>query len=167
MAEAVDATVIEDAVPARRRGKGLLIGALAALALGGGGFYAAWSGLVDPAGLIGGGEDSGHGSGHDAAAALSFVPLEPIMISLPPGASARHLRFSAQLEVEPDMAAEVAAMSPRIVDTLNAYLRAVDAQDLENPAALQRLRAQMLRRIQVVTGPGRVRDLLIAEFILN
>ncbi len=166
MAEAVDATVIEDAAPARRRGKGVLFGAIAALALGGGGFYAAWSGFVDPAGLIGG-IGGGRGSEHGAAAELAFVPLDPIMISLSPGASARHLRFSAQLEVEPGMAAEVAAMSPRIVDTLNAYLRAVDARDLENPAALQRLRAQMLRRVQVVAGPGRVRDLLVAEFILN
>ncbi len=40
-------------------------------------------------------------------------------------------------------------------------------RDLENPAAIQRLRAQMLRRVQVVTGEGRVRDLLVTEFILN
>jgi flagellar FliL protein len=32
---------------------------------------------------------------------------------------------------------------------------------------MARLRAQMLRRIQVVTGEGRVRDLLITEFVLN
>lgn len=166
MAEAVDATVIETAAPARRRGKGLLFGALAALALGGGGFYAARSGMIDPAGLVAG-LGGGHGAEHGAAPEVAFVPLEPIMISLPPGASARHLRFSAQIEVEPGMTAEVAALSPRIVDALNTYLRAVDVRDLENPAALPRLRAQMLRRVQVVAGAGRVRDLLVAEFILN
>ena len=32
---------------------------------------------------------------------------------------------------------------------------------------LVRLRAQMLRRVQMVTGEGRVRDLLITEFVLN
>jgi len=32
---------------------------------------------------------------------------------------------------------------------------------------LLRLRSQMLRRVQVVTGEGRVRDLLIMEFVLN
>ena len=56
---------------------------------------------------------------------------------------------------------------PRIVDVMNGYLRALDAAELENPAALVRLRAQMLRRIQIVTGEGRVRDLLITEFVLN
>ena len=40
-------------------------------------------------------------------------------------------------------------------------------RDIEDPAALARLRAQMLRRIQVVTGEGQVRDLLITEFVLN
>ena len=56
---------------------------------------------------------------------------------------------------------------PRVLDVLNTYLRAVDVRDLEQPSAIPRLRAQMLRRIQVVTGPDRVRDLLITEFILN
>jgi flagellar FliL protein len=50
---------------------------------------------------------------------------------------------------------------------LNGYLRAVETSDLENPAALVRLKAQMLRRIQIVTGEGRVRDLLVSEFVLN
>ena len=39
--------------------------------------------------------------------------------------------------------------------------------ELEDPAALVRLRAQILRRLQIVTGEGRVRDLLVTEFVLN
>ena len=89
------------------------------------------------------------------------------MISLPPGSSAKHLRFAGQLEVAPEHAAEVAQLMPRVLDVLNTYLRAVEVKDLEEPAALPRLRAQMLRRIQVVTGEGRVRDLLVTEFVLN
>ena len=89
------------------------------------------------------------------------------MVSLPPGSSARLLRFTGQLEVAPEHAAEVAAVMPRVVDVLNTFLRAVEPADLEQPSALAPLRAQMLRRIQVVTGEGRVRDLLITEFVLN
>jgi len=95
------------------------------------------------------------------------VAMDPIMISLPPGSSARLLRFSGQLEVAPDHAAEIAGLMPRVLDVLNTFLRAVEPRDLEQPAALAPLRAQMLRRIQVVTGEGRVRDLLITEFVLN
>lgn len=152
-----------------RRGKGgLIAGLVGALALGGGGFYAVRSGLVDPAALFGGGA----GEGKAAAApggegGVAFVAMEPIMISLPPGGEARHLRFTGQLEVDPAQAGAVAAVMPRVVDALNTYLRAVEVRDLENPAALQRLRAQMLRRVQVVAGEGQVRDLLVAEFVLN
>ena len=56
---------------------------------------------------------------------------------------------------------------PRIVDVLNGYLRALRMEDLEDPATLVRIRAQMLRRIQVITGPDAVSDLLIVEFMLN
>ena len=168
-----------DAPPARPKGKrGLILSLVGALALGGGGFYAVYAGLVDPAGLtglFGGGHGGGHGGGGHGAADgggtvlgdVAFVPMDPIMISLAPGATARHLRFSGQLEVAPEHAAEVSGLMPRVLDVLNTYLRAVDVRDLEEPAALARLRAQMLRRIQVVTGEGRVRDLLVSEFVLN
>src|SRR5687767_2429086 len=102
-----------------KRGKaGLLLGAAAALLLGGGGFYAVFSGMGAPGSLSAG--EGGHGSGHGEPAAppadIAFVAMEPIMISLPPGGTARHLRFTGQLEVEPEMAAEVTGVMPRIVD---------------------------------------------------
>ena len=84
-----------------------------------------------------------------------------------PDATAKLLRFAGQLEVAPEHATEVAGLMPRVLDVLNTYLRAVDVRDLEEPSSLARLRAQMLRRVQVVTGEGRVRDLLITEFVLN
>ena len=115
---------------------------------------------------------AGHGGEHgETVAALpadtAFVPMEPIAISLAPGSSARLLRFTGQLEVAPESAAEVAGLMPRVLDVLNTYLRAVEVRDLEQPASLVKLRAQMLRRVQVVTGEGKVRDLLITEFVLG
>ena len=160
-----DAVEIADAAPTpKRKGKlGLLLGLLGALALGGGGFYAVYAGLLDPGKLLHHEPSPAAGVAGDVA----FVALDPIMISLAPGAAAKHLRFGGQLEVEPARAAEVTALMPRVLDVLNTYLRAVDVKDLEAPAALARLRAQMLRRIQVVTGEGMVRDLLVTEFVLN
>lgn len=90
-----------------------------------------------------------------------------MVISLPLQSVNRHLRFNAQLEVEAAQVTAVREMLPRIIDVLNTYLRAVETRDLENPAALQMLRTQMLRRIQIVVGPGHVRDVLVMEFILN
>jgi flagellar FliL protein len=96
-----------------------------------------------------------------------FIPLDPITVTLPPGGDRQLLRLTAQLDVAPHHAEEVKKIAPRIIDILNSYLRAVQITDLETPAALLRLRTQMLHRVQVVAGQGVVRDLLITEFILN
>ncbi len=144
----------------------LLLGLVLALVGGGGGFFAVQSGM------IGGG---GGPASSDAAeltelpppAPAAFVAMDPLVINLPPRSGRRYLRFAAQIEVVPEHAAEVEAIRPRIVDVLNSYLRAVEVSDLEDPTALMWLRAQMLRRVQVVAGEGMVRDLLVMEFVLD
>lgn len=168
-------------VPKARSKKPLLLGLVMALAGGGGGYYAVSNGLIlgggaedaamaadgsgteDPAGY----EGSGSYGGSAADDSSSFVDLEPVMVSLPPGSSSRHLRFRATLDVTPGKEAQVSAVTPRILDALNTYLRAVETRDLEDHTAFPRLRAQMLRRVQLVAGPEAVRNLLVTEFVLN
>lgn len=149
-------------VPKKRSKKPLLIGLVLALVLGGGGFYAAFSGLI-----LGGGDQTGEETAPGPLMGVAFVPLETMVISLGPDSGSEHLRFTAQLEVVDTAAADVTTLTPRILDVINSYLRAIDTASIEDPQAMARLRAQMLRRIQVVTGDGRVRDLLITEFVLN
>ena len=110
------------------------------------------------------GSDDGYGGGY---VDVAFVPLDRVTISLAAGNSSRHLIFAAQLEVAPEYSAEVTALTPRILDVLNSYLRVVGVDELSSPTSLARLRAQMLHRIQIVAGDGRVRDLLITEFVVN
>jgi flagellar FliL protein len=43
----------------------------------------------------------------------------------------------------------------------------VSVTELQDPSTLVRIRAHLLRRIQLVAGDGRVRDLLVTEFVLN
>ena len=173
-----EAAAPQDVAPKKKSKKPLLLALIVAVAGGGGGFYATWSGMIGGASEVamqaeGGGEhgaDAGHGGAGTATGAMSnvaFVPVTPVVISLGEESSSRHLRMTAQLEVGPSFATEVAHLMPRILDILNGYLRAVEVAELENPSALVRIRAQLLRRIQIVTGEGRVRDLLITEFVLN
>lgn len=152
--------------PKKRSKKGLVPGLVAAILFGGGGFYATYSGLVG--GLA---KTDAHSGPEEVAAEplpeIAFVPLDPLIISLGPAGVSRHLRFGAELEVGASHAEDVTLLMPRILDVLNGYLRAVDVALLEDPAALIRLRAQMLRRVRMVAGEGRVRDLLVTEFVLN
>lgn len=149
--------------PKKKSKKPILIGLVLALVLGGGGFYATWSGLIL------GGEESHveEGEAPSPLGGIAFVPLETMVISLGADSGSDHLRFTAQVEVVDTAEADVTLLKPRILDVLNSYLRAIDTASIENPQAMARLRAQMLRRIQVVAGDGRVRDLLITEFVLN
>ncbi|ANB32863.1 flagellar basal body-associated FliL family protein [Rhodovulum sulfidophilum] len=157
--------------PAKSSKKPLIIGAALALVLGGGAFFALYSGLIlggDPTDETAAGAHGGHGKAAESGPLdVAFVPIEKMIISLGPESASRHLRFEAQLEVTPAYQEDVTLLMPRVLDVLNSYLRAVDMAELEDPTTLITLRAQMLRRVQLVTGNGRVRDLLITEFVLN
>ncbi|MFB9148547.1 flagellar basal body-associated FliL family protein [Roseovarius ramblicola] len=156
----------------------LIAGLVLALAAGGAGFYAVRAGLLPfGPGADGQAADTQTGGGGDGRARamheavdfghLVYVPVEPLVISIADDGRSRHLRFRAELEVSDDAEHEVIRVMPRIVDVLNTYLRALRLTDLEESAALPRLRAQMLRRVQAVVGAARVNDLLVMEFVLN
>ena len=160
-----DATAEASEVKSKSSKMPLILGLIAVLLGGGGGFYAAFSGII-----LGEKTDKVTSPGTADVPALpdvAFVPIEPLTISLTGSTRNSHLRFRAQLEVPSSYAPDVEALMPRIVDILNGYLRALETKDIESPSALLRLRAQMLRRVQIVAGPGRVNDLLIMEFVLN
>ncbi|AEI92081.1 MULTISPECIES: flagellar basal body-associated FliL family protein [Roseobacter] len=161
-----DATNEESTEPPKSGKLPLIIGAVLALIGGGGGFYAASSGMIfateSKEEVV---EEEKKSSSEFSD--ISFLPLEPMTISMPRGSAYKHLRFRGELEVPKEYAEDVKKVTPRVIDVLNGYLRALQVSDIEEPASLTRLRSQMLRRIQIVAGPGRVNDLLIMEFVLN
>lgn len=157
--------------PAKAKGggfKSILIGLLLAIPLGGGSFFAVYSGMIGlPL------PDRQAMAAKDKVTKpldlplTAFMPLDQVVVTLGRGNDLRQLALTAQLEVEPNAIDTVALLMPRVIDVMNTYLRAVDASLIEDPASMLRLRAQMLRRIQVVTGEGMVRDLLVSEFIVR
>lgn len=158
--------------PEKKGGKlPLIIGLVLGLVGAGAGFYATTSGLI-PIGSKADAQDdkamaTETGDSPAALPDIEYVDLTPIMITLSGGDAIHQLRFHAQLEVEGKYFSDVEKIRPRILDVLNGYLRALELSDLRDPLALTRLRGQMLRRIGIVAGKGRVRDLLVIEFVLN
>ncbi|MEL7132669.1 MAG: flagellar basal body-associated FliL family protein [Pseudomonadota bacterium] len=143
----------------------LVLGLVAAVIGGGGGFYATFSGLIlsDESPEMATVEKGASAPLPD----IAFVEVDPIIVSLGAPSEGRHLQFRAQLEVPSQHADDVKTLLPRVIDVLNGYLRALEPRDVESPSALTRLRAQMLRRVQIVAGADRVNDLLIMEFVVN
>ncbi|MEL6998512.1 MAG: flagellar basal body-associated FliL family protein [Pseudomonadota bacterium] len=168
----------EQAEEPPKKSKGMLFGLIGAILFGAGSFFGVYSGMIP---LPFGSEAPkavDDGAKANAAASkpvefdpseysASFVEMREIIISLSPDANSKHLRVTMTLEVSPDAEEPVSALEPRIRDVLNTFLRAVDEREFEVPRAMTRLRGQMLRRVQLVTPPGAVRDLLIQDFILN
>lgn len=169
---AAEADIAEEDAPKKSK-LPLILGFVLALAGGGGGFFAVSSGMLFGASTDSEDQKAAEETKAEAAAekeemlSAVFLPLEPLIVSISSDSGARFLRFTAQLEVAPEYQDELTAVLPRIVDVMNSYLRAVEPSDLEDPTILLRLRGQLLRRIQVVVGPDRVRDLLVMEFVLN
>lgn len=164
-----DTADIDEPVEKKRSKLPLLVGLVLALLGGGGGFFVMYSGM------LGGSEEAEmmpeKGDDPDLPMAdtggdVAFVPIDQLVVTLDQAAGT-HLRFRASLEVDSAAEEEVTRLMPRVVDVLNSYLRAVEVADLQDRSALTRIRAQMLRRVQVVAGGGQVKDLLIMEFVLN
>jgi len=148
----------------------LMIGlALAALA-GGGGYWAVTQGPLardTPDDVMAAPQTVDDASPVRPSSDIAFVPLETVIVTLGPEETGRHLIFTAELEVPTGAEVDVTRLRPRILDVLNSYLRVVSLNEFSDPTSLARLRAQMLRRVQVVAGPGQVNDLLVTQFVVN
>ena len=161
----------ETGAPAKKGGvlMPLIFGLVGALVLGGGAAFTVSSGLVDIPGVTDGGgekEEKAEKKPKVEAPKPAFVALEPLSIGLFHQGRPRTLRLTLMLESTEESVAEVETYVPRVLDALNTLMRAIDEQDLADPSALDRLRAQMLRRIRLVTDGAPVNDLLVVEYIV-
>ncbi|SDY44847.1 flagellar FliL protein [Jannaschia faecimaris] len=164
MADTDESASANDTTP--KKGLGILgwsFTTLSALFLATAGFYASYSGVLGESGRI---MNAANGSHSNPEKVPIFLELDPMMISVGDAGSIRQMRFRAFLQLE-EGHRDVAALQPRILDIFSTYLRAVSVQKLEDPTALLDLRAQLLRRVQLLAGRDSVRDLLIIDFVIT
>lgn len=148
--------------------KTVLFGAIISATMGGAAAAGVYFFAPDPSACVT--DASVAKDGHKSAPEprdVIFVNLEPLVVTLGPSAKSKYLKISVSLETTHDYEKSVNELTPRFRDVLNSYLRAVDEKDLIIPAAMSRLRAQMLRRLQVVAPEDSVTDVLITDFVLT
>lgn len=158
----------EPAPPRKRRGKTLML-LLGVVAVLGGGATAAWQFVPGLAGKVR--ALTGHGE-QTVTAALStkpvFIDLPEMAVTLPNAGHPRQMRIRLSLELasggEDKGAAE--ALSPRVYDALLTYLRTLRDGEVDGGLGLDRLRADLYRRLDLVMGPGVLRDVLITSLVL-
>jgi flagellar FliL protein len=100
---------------------------------------------------------------------ILYYDLPEIFINLNnPTSQVNFLKISLSLEVnEEEKIKKIEEMKPRIIDQLQIYLRQLKADDLKGSAGLQRLREELLLRINSVLEPAKINDVLFKEMLLQ
>jgi flagellar FliL protein len=102
-------------------------------------------------------------------AAARFVDMPDLLVNLKgDGKRMRFLRLRLALEVGSERtAASVKALTPRVLDSFQMYLRSLTVEDVQGSVGMQRLKEEMIARVNVAIEPNRVRDVLFKEILVQ
>jgi flagellar FliL protein len=151
--------------PARRRGRLLILLLVPVLlAAAAGGIF-----LFRPTLLAGlGGLLPQKAAPAAEAARPVFVELPEMTVTLPNGGRQRQLRIKLSLEVakvgEDQKAPDI--IGPRVYDALITYMRTLRDPELDGAIAVDRLRGDLFRRLDLLLGHGVLRDVLITSLVV-
>lgn len=142
----------------------VLFGVLPLLLLAGAAAGLYLSGALDE--LIGG---DGEAKAHTAAKQSVFYDMPTLLVNLSSsGQGSNYLKLSVSLELEDKAALErVEEVKPRLVDNFQVYLRELRIEDLQGSAGLQRLREELLLRVNATLDKAKVRDVLFKEMLVQ
>jgi len=149
----------------------VLLVVLPLLLLAGGGAGAYFGGFLDPLlGEVGIGESAiDETENLDAGSSTAFYELPEMLVNLDSsGRRANYLKLVIALELaDDDHIAELEDVLPRIVDNFQVYLRELRVEDLHGTAGMQRLREELLLRVNASTKTAKVRDVLFKEMLVQ
>jgi len=158
-----DAQEAAEEKPASKRSlplKKVIVAAIGALVVGGGGF-AAYRFVF------------AHGDSHEAAAAAKpavFVDLPEVLVNLSNTGSDRtqYLKVKVVLEL-PDqlLMQQIQPVMPRVLDTFQTYLRELRPTDLDGSSGLYRLKEELTRRVNAAIAPNKVSAVLFKEIVVQ
>ena len=126
---------------------------------GGGGHGAAADGEADPAlGVISDGPDG-----------VVFYTLPDMTVNIQaPDGRPMYLKLKLTLEMkDADLAHHLQSEMPRMQDMFQGFLRELRPDDLAGSAGSFQLRAEILRRVNLIAAPGKVDAVLIEEMLVN
>lgn len=106
------------------------------------------------------------GAGH---AAPVFVDLPDILVNLKGSPQrARFLKLRISLEVANAQTAQrVQALSPRVLDSFQLYLREVMPDELDGAQGMERLKEALLMRVDRAIDPVRIDGVLFKEMLVQ
>lgn len=125
----------------------------------GGGHGGAEGGEADPAlGKIAAGPDG-----------VTFYTLPELIVNIQsPDGRPTYLKLKLTLEMkDAELATHLQGEMPRMQDMFQGFLRELRPEDLAGSAGSYQLRAEILRRVNLVAAPGKVDAVLIEEMLVS
>jgi flagellar FliL protein len=180
--EAVSAAATADGGKAKKgRGKLLVVGAVVLLLAGGG---AAWFlGLVPLGGGAGGegthedGEAAAEGgehappqaqrNTHGGGAVGAMRPLDPFLANLADESGTRYLKMTLQVEFVGEPPAALDARMPQIRDLILTLVTSKTFADIRTPEGKERLREDVIERMNHALQQPAVKSVYFTEFIVQ
>lgn len=102
-------------------------------------------------------------------AAIVFVNMPDVLVNLASsGKRMRFLKMKVALETaNAEVATQVEALMPRIMDSFQIYLRALSIDEVRGSAGLAQLKDELLARVNHAIQPARVDDILVNEMLVQ
>lgn len=100
---------------------------------------------------------------------IVFVTIPDVLVNLKSSKQRPvFLKVSIVLEVhEAHLKEIIENLRPKIIDQLQTFLRDLETADVTGSANLQRLRQELLVRINNITSPYKIQDVLIKDFLVQ
>ncbi|MCW5730742.1 MAG: flagellar basal body-associated FliL family protein [Alphaproteobacteria bacterium] len=135
----------------------LLVGGLGAA---GAGYFLGW---------FGSGGEAAEAAKPAAPRAVVFHDLPEMLVNLQStGRQASYLKIRVSLELDDAEAVKrVDQVMPRVLDNFQVYLRELRSDELHGSAGVQRLKEELLIRVNAAVAPARVNDVLFKEMLLQ
>ena len=161
--------------PKKRGGKlKLIIILVVVLAVLGGGGFAAWKFFLQPkmAGDAASGNETQAESApkavEPAAAGGQLVTLDSFVVNLSDPMGRRYLKTTMDVEVaDAAAAAELAAAMPKVKDTLLLLLSSKSFEEISSMDRKIELKNQIVDRLNLILGKGKVRNVYFTEFVVQ
>jgi flagellar FliL protein len=156
----------EEQVPEKKKDsalKGIIIGVVITIVLGGAGSAAYWLLIKSSA------SDSGKKAAEQTKPLIiTFYPMDPFIVNLIDNEGERYLKVVMQLELsDGQVAEELNSIKPRLRDGILDLLSAKTYKELTDPLGKQRLRDEIAMRANVYSTKGKVTKVYFTEFVIQ
>lgn len=95
------------------------------------------------------------------------VALDPFVVNLDEPGTARYLKVTLQLELLHDAEASLTKSKELVRDAILGYLSGLHVKDTLGAEAKDKIRGELMARLEKLIGPNKVRRMFFQEFVVQ